>query len=154
MTDPEQTIRPAEGFVRAHLAAIDAAGGDTSVVNADGSPVMVVHFRGRRSGHVRRLPVIRVEHEGSYVAIASNQGADRHPQWFHSLIENETVTVQDGTATVRGLTVRRVYGAEAQFWWKRATAAYPAFADYRGATTRDIPVIVFEPPRDSDATAD
>lgn len=140
--DPAGYVRPAEGFVRDHLAAIDAAGGDTAAVDADGSAVVVIHFRGRRTGRVRRLPIIRVEHEGEYVAIASNRGADRHPQWYHSLAENDSVDVHDGTVVHRGLPVRPVDGADAETWWRRAIAAYPAFADYRAATDRQIPVLL------------
>lgn len=144
----ERYIQPAEGFVVRHLDAIDAAGGDTRAVGANGSSVMVVHFRGRRTGKIRRLPLIRVEHNGTYAAFASNRGADRHPQWYHSLIENDTVSVHDGADIHPDFRVRelgRSETEEAELWWERAIAAYPEFAEYREATSRDIPVILLEP---------
>ena len=52
-----------------------------------GRPVVIVTSRGARSGKLRKNPVMRVEHEGRYAAVASLGGAPEHPQWYHNLLE-------------------------------------------------------------------
>lgn len=133
------------GWVADQLAQIDAAG-DTSAATVKGMPVVVVTMRGVRSGMLRRVPVMRVEHEGTYAAVASKGGAPEHPHWFHNLKGGGDVLVQDGTTQ----EVRRVRmledGPERDTWWERAVAAFPPYADYQEKTDRQIPVFLLEPP--------
>jgi deazaflavin-dependent oxidoreductase (nitroreductase family) len=107
-------------------------------------PVVVVTMLGAKSGKVRKIPVMRVEHEGVYAVVASLGGAPKHPVWYHNLLANPLVELQDGPA--RGdYTVREVEGAERDLWWERAVAAYPDYAAYQTRTDRVIPVLVLEP---------
>ena len=46
-----------------------------------GIPVVIVTTVGRKSGKLRKTPLMRVEHEGSYAAVASQGGAPTHPVW-------------------------------------------------------------------------
>ncbi len=127
------------GWVRDHVTDIERAG-DTAAVG----PVILLTMRGAHSGRVRKVPVMRVAHDGSYAAVASNGGSVEHPQWFHNLVSRRTVTVQDGART--GVyNVRVAQGDERALWWDRAVAAYPPYADYQAAATRQIPVVVLEP---------
>lgn len=136
---PEKT-----GWVARQLARIDAAG-DTGAVDVQGRPVVVVTMRGARSGMLRRVPLMRVEHEGTYAAVASMGGAPEHPAWFHNLRADGEVLVQDGT----GQHVRRARlledGPERDAWWERCVAAFPPYADYQQKTDRRIPVFLLEP---------
>lgn len=133
------------GWVADQLAAIDAAQ-DTGAVDVMGRPVVVVTMRGARSGMLRRVPLMRVEHDGTYAAVASKGGHPEHPAWFHNLRGGGEVLVQDGTAqhprTVRLLDP----GAERDSWWERAVEAFPSYADYQDRTERLIPVFLLEPP--------
>jgi deazaflavin-dependent oxidoreductase (nitroreductase family) len=87
---------------------------------------------------------MRVEHDGSYAAVASRGGAPTHPQWYYNLRENPRVELQDGTSR-QDMTAREVTGDERAKWWERAVAAYPPYAEYQQRTTRQIPVFVLEP---------
>ena len=131
-------------WVAQQLAQIDAAR-DTSVATIQGRPIVVVTMRGARTGLLRRVPLMRVEHEGSYLAVASKGGAPEHPAWFHNLRADGDVLVQDG----REQHVRRARllepGHERDAWWQRAVAAFPPYADYQASTERRIPVFVLEP---------
>lgn len=131
-------------WVAEQLAAIDAAG-DTRAAQVQGRPVVVVTMRGARSGLLRRVPLMRVEHDGSYAAVASKGGAPEHPAWFHNLLRGGEVLVHDGTEQM----VRRVRlledGAERDAWWERAVEAFPPYAEYQTKTERQIPVFVLEP---------
>lgn len=108
-----------------------------------GKPVVIVTMRGAKSGKIRKVPVMRVEHDGAYAVVASMGGAPRHPLWYHNLVTNPDVTLQDGP-DVFEMRTREVTGEEKAAWWERAVAAWPAYADYQQKTSREIPVLVME----------
>jgi deazaflavin-dependent oxidoreductase (nitroreductase family) len=117
--------------------------GTTDVATIHGRPVVLMTMSGARSGKVRKVPVMRVEHDGVYAAVASKGGAPEHPLWYHNLKANPTIELQDGTE-VHTYVAREVDGPERDVWWERAVAAYPDYADYQTRTTRRIPVLVLE----------
>ena len=139
-TDFEPNATP---WVREQLATIDRTG-DTRSVSVQDRPIIVVIMTGARTGKARRVPLMRVEHDGSYAAVASKGGAPKHPVWYANLLGNPDVTVQDGTRNVE-LRARLVEGAERDQWWERAVAAFPPYAEYQTKTDRTIPVFVLEP---------
>jgi len=87
---------------------------------------------------------MRVEHDGSYAAIASQGGAPTHPRWYYNLRADPFVELQDGPRR-RDMIAREVAGEERAQWWERAVAAYPPYAEYQQRTARQIPVFVLEP---------
>ena len=107
-------------------------------------PVIVMTNRGVKSGKLRKNPLMRVEHEGSYALVASKGGAPSHPTWYHNLVAHPRVEVQDGPDR-REYTVRVVEGAERAAWWERAVAVWPDYAGYQTKTDREIPVFVASP---------
>ena len=109
-----------------------------------GIPVVVVTSRGARSGALRKNPVMRVEHEGCYAAVASKGGAPEHPVWYYNMLAEPLVEVQDGPRR-QDMRARLVTGEERQQWWDRAVAVFPDYADYQRRTEREIPVFVLEP---------
>jgi len=106
-------------------------------------PVVIITMRGVKSGKVRKVPVMRVEHDGVYAAVASRGGAPTNPVWYHNLVANPKVELQDATVTKEAVA-REVFGDEKATWWERAVAAYPDYADYQLKTARQIPVFVLE----------
>lgn len=134
---------PLPGWQADQLAEIERTG-DTRSVDVLGRPIVVFTIRGARSGLLRRVPLMRVEHDGSYAAVASKGGAAQHPQWYHSLVANPAIEIQDGTAS-GDYRARLVSGAERDDWWQRCVAAFPPYAEYQTKTDRRIPVFVCEP---------
>ena len=118
--------------------------GTTGSVDIGGRPVVLLTIRGRRSGKLHKVPLMRVEHEGRYAAVASKGGAPDHPVWYANLVANPHIELQDGTVT-REYDARELTGEEREQWWERAVAAYPDYADYQTRTDRQIPVLVLEP---------
>lgn len=118
--------------------------GGTAGTTMRGMPVVVLTMRGARTGKIRKVPLMRVEHEGRYAAVASMGGAPNNPVWYHNLRVHPDLDLQDGPARYR-LRAREVSGAERDEWWARAVAAYPDYADYQLRTSRLIPVFVLEP---------
>jgi len=130
-------------WVRDQVQEIESSGG-TKGTELRGVPVIVITSLGSHSGKLRKNPVMRVEHDGSYAAVASKGGAPEHPAWYRNLVDHPLVEVQDKTA--RGdFTAREVSGDERAQWWDRAVAVWPDYADYQTKTDREIPVFVLEP---------
>jgi len=131
-------------WVREQVEAYESSGGTRGTSLRDtGLPVVIITNRGARSGKVRKTPVMRVEHEGRYAAVASQGGAPTHPNWYHNFRAHPRVQLQDG-AGKWDMIAREVTGSERDEWWERAVAAYPPYADYQRKTGRQIPVFVLE----------
>jgi deazaflavin-dependent oxidoreductase (nitroreductase family) len=107
-------------------------------------PVVVVTSLGAKTGKVRKNPVMRIEHEGRYAAIASVGGAPNNPVWYYNLKANPRVELQDG-ARKQDMIAREVTGEEREEWWARGVAVYPDYAAYQSWTERIIPVFVLAP---------
>ncbi len=118
--------------------------GTTDGVTMKGLPIVLVTYRGARTGKLRKTPLMRVSHDGRYAAVASNGGQPTNPQWYASLRAEPVVDIQDGTVT-REYTARELSGDEKALWWRRAVAAYPDYAEYQRRAGRQIPVFVLEP---------
>ena len=139
--DGEYEPSPAQ-WVRDQVEEFESSGG-TKGTTMRGMPVVLMTMRGAKSGKVRKVPVMRVEHEGTYAAVASMGGAPKNPVWYHNLVANPRVELQDGPVR-REVTAREVHGDEKALWWERAVAAYPDYANYQQRTERQIPVFVLE----------
>jgi deazaflavin-dependent oxidoreductase (nitroreductase family) len=132
-------------WVRDQVELYESSGGtEGTTLRGTGLPVVVVTSLGARSGKVRKNPLMRVEHDGRYLAVASQGGAPTHPTWYHNLKAHPLVELQDGPAK-QDMTARELTGDERAQWWERAVAAYPSYADYQLRTSREIPVFLLEP---------
>jgi F420H(2)-dependent quinone reductase len=132
-----------ESWVRDQVEAIESSGG-TEGASMRGMPVVVLTMRGAKTGKIRKVPLMRVEHDGVYGAVASLGGAPKNPVWYYNLVADPQVQVQDGTVQLT-LVAREIHGDEKAVWWERAVAAYPDYADYQKNTERQIPMFVLEP---------
>jgi deazaflavin-dependent oxidoreductase (nitroreductase family) len=130
-------------WVRDQVELIESSGG-TEGTTLRGMPVIIVTSRGVKSGKLRKNPLMRVEHDGNYAAVASIGGAPKNPTWYANLIADPHVEVQDGPVK-QDMIARELTGEEKAVWWARAVAAYPDYADYQARTEREIPVFVLEP---------
>ncbi len=129
--------------MRDHVDRYESSGG-TDGADMRGMPVVVLTTRGAKSDKLRKTPLMRVEHDGLYAVVASLGGAPKHPVWYYNLLADPHVELQDGPAKL-DLVARELTGDEKSVWWDRAVAAFPDYADYQRATTREIPVFVLEP---------
>ena len=134
-----------EQWVRDQVEAYESSGGARGNTLRDtGLPVVIVTSVGARSGKLRKTPLMRVEHDGSYALVASQGGAPKHPTWYFNLVAHPEIELQDGPAP-QSMTVRLLDGDERATWWDRSVAAYPSYADYQARTQREIPVFLAEP---------
>ncbi|MEE2033172.1 nitroreductase family deazaflavin-dependent oxidoreductase [Rhodococcus chondri] len=122
---------------------IESSGG-TEGLTLNGKPVVLLTTKGVKTGKLRKIPLMRVEHDGKYAIVASLGGAPKHPVWYYNVKAEPHVELRDGTA-VHDMVAREVTGAEKSQWWERAVAAFPDYAEYQTKTDREIPVFVLEP---------
>jgi deazaflavin-dependent oxidoreductase (nitroreductase family) len=137
-----------QGWVRDQVEEYERSGGQRANTLRDtGLPIILVTTRGNRSGKIRKIPLMRVEHEGEYALVASQGGAPKHPVWYYNLeADPDAVTIQDGPEPF-DVRVRELSGPERDEWWERAVAAYPPYAKYQTRTQRQIPVFLASPRR-------
>jgi F420H(2)-dependent quinone reductase len=131
------------GWARKQAERYEASNGEKGG-DLQGRPVIVLTSVGAKTGKIRKTPLMRVEHEGTYAVFASLGGAPEHPVWYHNLKAHPHVELQD-RATKRDYAAREVFGDEKAVWWERAVATWPDYAKYQEKTDRQIPVFVLEP---------
>jgi deazaflavin-dependent oxidoreductase (nitroreductase family) len=132
-------------WVRNQVKEYESSGGTKGTTLRDtGLPVVIVTNIGVTSGKLRKTPVMRVEHDGRYAAVASQGGAPTHPRWYYNLRSDPGVELQDG-ARKWDMIARELTGDERARWWERSVAAYPPYAEYQQKTDRQIPVFILEP---------
>jgi deazaflavin-dependent oxidoreductase (nitroreductase family) len=117
--------------------------GTTDGITIQDMPIVLLTYRGATSGKIRKTPVMRVEHDGRYAAVASLGGAPKNPQWYHSLVGGAVIELQDGTVN-KEYQAREVSGDERAEWWTRAVPPSPRYAEYQQKTDRVIPIFVLE----------
>lgn len=130
-------------WVRDQVEQYEASGGAEANTIMDDRPIVVITSRGHSSGKLRKNPVMRVEHDGVYAAVASKGGAPEHPEWFHNFVAEPQVDLQDGPEPDE-YVARLAAGDERALWWERAVAAFPPYADYQQKTDREIPLFLLE----------
>jgi F420H(2)-dependent quinone reductase len=130
-------------WVNKQVTEYEGSGG-TAGTHLRGVPTVVVTSLGASSGKLRKHPVMRVELDGTYAAVASKGGAPENPAWVTNLRKNPVVEVQDGTAK-GDYRARQISGDERAQWWQRAVQVWPDYDAYQAKTDREIPVFLLEP---------
>ena len=132
-------------WVANQVELYEGSGGTDGLTLRDtGLPVIIVTNRGRKTGAIRKTPLMRAVDGKSYILVASQGGAPKHPQWYFNLKAQPNVEIRDRTE-VYSMRVREVVDpAERQRLWNIAVKAYPPYQEYQDRTDRIIPVLVAE----------
>jgi F420H(2)-dependent quinone reductase len=143
--DGEYEPSPAQ-WVRDQVAEYEASGGQRANTLRDtGLPVVIVTTRGNKSGKIRKMALMRIEHNGEYALVASMGGAPENPAWYYNLkADPQGAMLQDGPEPFE-VQIRELDGDERGQWWERAVAAYPPLTEYQQKTSRQIPVLLATP---------
>ncbi|GAA1286802.1 cation-binding protein [Planotetraspora silvatica] len=118
----------------------------------EGARLLLLTTTGARSGAPHTTPVGYLPDGGERVlVIASAGGGPNHPDWFHNLLADPHVQVEDGTFTYDAEAVV-LEGDERDHAFARAVEADPGWAAYQARTARVIPVVALRavtggPPR-------
>ena len=108
-------------------------------------PVMIVTNLGRKSGAIRKTPLITVKDGHRYVLIASQGGSPKHPNWYYNLRANPTVKIQDGSTIYDMKVTEIIESKERKRLWDIAVKTYSHYQDYQNRTERMIPIFLAVP---------
>jgi deazaflavin-dependent oxidoreductase (nitroreductase family) len=137
-------VHSATGWVRKNVEEFEATNGEKGgTLPGTTYPIVVITSVGARSGNLRKNPVMRVERDGAYLAVASKGGAPDDPVWVANFRRHPVVELQD-KAEKHTYRVRELSGEERQEWWEHAVATWPTYASYERKTDREIPLFLLE----------
>ena len=84
-------IPPTADWVREQVELYESSGGTEGTTLRDtGLPCIIVTHVGNKTGAMRKIPLMRVEVENSYVLIGSKAGSPKNPGWVYNLRANQS----------------------------------------------------------------
>jgi deazaflavin-dependent oxidoreductase (nitroreductase family) len=110
----------------------------------EGAHLVLLTTTGARTGKRHTTPLVTMPDGDRIIVIASAAGAPAHPAWYHNILANPEVTVEDGTRTYQA-TATPAQGQERDRLYARMVEIAPGFAEYQAKTSRVIPVVVLQP---------
>ena len=127
-----------------HVRLYRESGGETGHEWREGSTILLLTTKGRKTGLDRTVPLIYDLEGANPVIVASKGGAPDHPGWFKNLVQTPKADVQilDGHVPVRA---REAEGDERVRLWEQMNRMWPHYEEYQAKTDRRIPVVVLEP---------
>ena len=128
-------------FVPVHRFLFRLSGGRV-LGRLEGTGVLILVTKGRKSGEPRSSPLLYFQFEESddLIVVASNYGRDRHPAWYLNIAADPNVSVETGGERFAA-AAHTAQGQERAALYDKVVAANPRFATYRASTRRQIPVV-------------
>jgi len=126
-----------------HVRQYEATGGRVGH-DWNGTSCLVLHTRGRKSGAVRKFPLIYGRDGEDYVIVASRGGSPEHPGWYKNLLAHPEVEIQVWDRLIP-VTARTGSAEDKRRVWPVMTAQWPDYDAYQAKTQRDIPVVLLRP---------
>ena len=139
-------IPPTLDWVREQVELNESSGGTEGTTLRDtGLPCIIITHKGGKTGGIRKIPVMKVKVDDSYVLIGSYGGRPKNPVWVYNLRAHTDVEIRDGTEVMK-MQVREVHDdPERQKLWDAGAAVFPPYTEYKAKTDRKIPVFLAEP---------
>ncbi len=139
-------IPPSIDWVRKQVEVYEGSGGTKGVALLDtGLPCIIVTHQGNKTGGIRKIPLMRVKVDNSYVLVGSMGGQPKNPVWVYNLRAHPDVEIRDGTVVTK-MRVREVTDEQERArLWAASAEAYPPYNEYQAKTTRRIPVFSADP---------
>jgi len=111
-----------------------------------GGPVAILNVVGRKTGTLRKIPLLYLMQGDNVVMTASKGGMTALPVWYHNVVAADSVEIQVGR-NKRRYRMREASTEEEAQLWPRLEAMYPNYREYRARTegVRSIPVLIFSP---------
>ena len=111
-----------------------------------GGPVAILTTVGRKSGLVRKVPLLYLRHGDNVVMTASKGGMTKLPVWYHNVVAADTVDIQIRSEK-KTYRMREATEEEETTLWPLLEEMYPDYKEYRARTegVRSIPVLIFTP---------
>jgi F420H(2)-dependent quinone reductase len=111
-----------------------------------GGPVAILTTVGRKSGLVRKVPLLYLKNGDDVVMTASKGGMSKLPIWYHNVVAADTVDIQIGSDK-KTYRMREATAEEETQLWPKLEVMYPDYKEYRARIegVRSIPVLIFSP---------
>ncbi|GAA0488502.1 nitroreductase [Paractinoplanes deccanensis] len=126
-----------------HVARYLETDGEDGFHWRNGTEILILFTKGRKSGEERSHALIFREHGDDYLVVASKGGTDAPPAWFVNLQADPEVEVQ-----IKGdrfpARARVATPAEKPEMWATMAEVWPDYDEYQKKTDREIPVVVLE----------
>jgi proline iminopeptidase len=126
-----------------HVRTYRETGGEVGHLWREGSTILLLTTKGRKTGEPRTTPLIYAEDGGKYVIVASKGGAPEHPGWYRN-IENDPNVELQVKDEVFAAHARTAEGDERDRLWRKANEVWKHYDEYATKTDREIPVVVLE----------
>jgi deazaflavin-dependent oxidoreductase (nitroreductase family) len=111
----------------------------------EGTPLLLLHHTGARSGTSRISPLAYQADGDRYVVFASKAGAPTNPDWYHNLKAHPRTTVEVGPETIE-VVAGEATDEDRDRLFRAQVERSPTFSAYEKKTGgRVIPVIVLTP---------
>ena len=138
-------IPSTSGWVAEQVELYEGSQGQEGTTLRDtGLPVIIVTNTGRKTGAIRKTPLMRAVDGDNYILVASRGGAPDNPLWYHNLVADPDVEIRDEAKIVKMRAREIVDAAEKERLWSIAVAAFPPYQEYQDKTDRAIPVFLAE----------
>ncbi len=130
-------------FGEEHVRRYRETNGEVGHIWREGSTILLLTTKGRKTGEPRTTPLIYAEDGDRYVIVASKGGAPEHPGWYENLAKNPEVELQV-LDDVFPAHARTAEGEERERLWQKANEVWKHYDEYATKTDREIPVVVLE----------
>jgi deazaflavin-dependent oxidoreductase (nitroreductase family) len=126
-----------------HVERYEATNGDEGYAWRNGTTILLLHTKGRKSGKAYTHPLIYRERDGDYLIVASKGGSPEAPDWYRNIEADPKVTVQVKDDVFPAIA-RTATAEERPELWRYMNEVWPDYDDYQTKTDREIPVVVLE----------
>lgn len=130
-------------FGKEHVDRYEATDGGEGYRWRNGTTILLLHTRGRKTGKEYTHPLIYRDYDDKYLVVASKGGAPEPPDWYRNLEADPDATVQIKGETFRA-HARDATPQEKPDMWRHMTEVWPDYDAYQKKTDREIPVVVLE----------
>ena len=138
-------IPPTLDWVREQVEPYESSGGTQGTTLLDtGMPCILVTHMGNKSGAIRKIPLMRVKVDASYVLVGSMGGQPKNPVWVYNLRAHPDVEIRDATDVFKMRAREVTDDAERAALWAASAEAFPPYNEYQAKTSRKIPVFIAE----------
>ena len=110
----------------------------------NGTDCLILRVKGRKTGQLRKFPLIYGRDGGDYVLVASKGGYPKNPGWYENLVANPECEVQVRDKIIP-VTARTGTPEDKKRVWPAMTKVWPDYDNYQANSTREIPVVLLRP---------
>ena len=114
-----------------------------------GLDMLLLCTRGRKTGKIRKTPLLYIRLGDTYYSAASYGGNDTHPNWYRNILAQSDVELLVEKKWMKA-NARIEDGSVRSYVWSKLADYYPAFEIYQTKTSRLIPVVGFQVSTEND----